>query len=360
MKEKTRIYALDVARSFAIFCVVICHVTENIFSIDQVSLNAMGYPAKALPVVLMTIGTLGVPIFLYLTGFLLLSKTYDAAAASRFYRTRFFQLVTVSMVWTVLWRLFRLMISGGTLSPLMIWKDLLYASGPVFPQIWYMPMILGLYLLIPFLANALHASETKWIGLVLAAGVAFAFVLPLWNAICECLGIPALYSDFHYKMHTSFFLVYPVAAHLLRRKPNIQKLPRMLPALVAAVSFAAIIAVQLCLLDREFGEWIESVHYNDPILLVCTFALFLLLLRISGEKTPEAMKRMFSSVSRCSFGIYLIHYTIIDAAAPWIQNRFSALPAYLLLTAITFGGSWLFVRLLSFHPLTRRYLFFIH
>jgi len=360
MKEKTRIYSLDVARSFAIVCVVICHVTETIFAIDHVFLNEMGYPFKLIPVLLMTVGTLGVPVFLYMTGFLLLHKPYDSAAVSRFYRTRFLLLLIVSMIWTLLWRLFRWTISGGSISLLTIWKDMFFASGAVFNQIWYLPMILSLYLLVPFLANALHASESKWVWMVLGITVFFGFVVPLWNFICDCVRIPAFYTDFQYKMQISFFMVYPVLGYLIRRENWLKKLPKPLLLLLFLGAFAGIILIHLFFLDRDFGIWIESVRYNDPVLLVCTFALFLLLMGINGEKTAGICKRIFEDISRCSFGIYLIHYVIIDAVSPFISERFSPAVAYILLTVVTFGGSWLFVRLLSFHPKTRKYLFFIH
>lgn len=360
MPTKERLFSLDAARAFAIFCVVICHVSETVFPIYDIEINAMGYPLKIIPLVLRTIGTLGVPLFLYMTGFLLLHRPYDSQATSRFYRTRFLLLLAVSTIWTVLWRFFRLLISGGSLSLLTLWKDAFFASGAVFSQIWYLPMILNLYLLVPFLSNALHAADLKWIWRIAIILLIFQCGVPLWNHLCECLHMPVFYTDFHFKTHISFYILLAVLGHLARRDERLKKIPKCLLLAVAAFAFASVVFVQLFFVDRNYGEWISLVQYNDPLLLACTFALLLFFLRTGGQHVPAPCRHAAESLSRCSFGIYLIHFTIIDAVSPLIMSRFSDAAAWVILMIVTLGGSWLFVKLFSFHPKLRKYLFFMH
>lgn len=358
MEERKRIYSLDVARSLAIICVFLCHITETIFSIEYTSLNAMGYPLKGIPVVLMTVGALGVPIFLYITGFLLLRKSYDSQATAKFYRSRLLLLLIVSVIWTLCWRIGRCAISGMGFTLLTLIKDVFFASGNVFNHIWYLPMILNLYLLVPFLSNALHSLETKWIWLVLGIGVFFAFVLPLWNLLCDAAGIPALYSDFTFKMQTGFLLAYPVLGHLIRRERRHEKIPVWLLAAVCAAMFAATVFTQLFFMDHEFAYWL---WYDNPFLLLCSFSLFLLLCRIQEAPAKRtAIKSFIRRLSRNSFGIYLVHYVWIDAFSPWVRSTFSTFWAYIVLAVLAAVCSWVFVDVLSLNRKLGKYLFFIH
>ena len=65
---------LDIARSFAIVAVILCHSVEYAYSVamqDWKNLQGVDQIFRSLT---FTIGRLGVPIFLLLTGFLLLNK----------------------------------------------------------------------------------------------------------------------------------------------------------------------------------------------------------------------------------------------------------------------------------------------
>jgi len=74
--EKKRIESLDLLRSLAIISVVICHSTETGFQLYDSSVN-FSVMGRIAGLCLYTIGRIGVPIFFFLTGFLLLDRDYS-------------------------------------------------------------------------------------------------------------------------------------------------------------------------------------------------------------------------------------------------------------------------------------------
>ena len=69
---KERIQKFDIARTFAILCVVLCHSVEAAYS--NVAYKQLSNISQIFRIVFFTLGRLGVPIFLFLTGALILKS----------------------------------------------------------------------------------------------------------------------------------------------------------------------------------------------------------------------------------------------------------------------------------------------
>ena len=74
---KNRIVKLDVARTFAILCVILCHCSEMTYFNDMVVLKNLKITSRIFMMGTFTIGRFGVSIFLYLSGALLLRKVIE-------------------------------------------------------------------------------------------------------------------------------------------------------------------------------------------------------------------------------------------------------------------------------------------
>ena len=96
---KNRIVKLDIARTFAILCVILCHCSEMTYFNDMVVLKNLKITSRIFMMGTFTIGRFGVSIFLYLSGVLLLRKVIEkdediennryalAYAASKYFNT---------------------------------------------------------------------------------------------------------------------------------------------------------------------------------------------------------------------------------------------------------------------------------
>ena len=102
MITSNRIVKLDMARTFAILCVVLCHCSEMIYTQQSVKVAELGISSRIFMFGTFTIGRLGVPIFLYLSGILLLKKTIDSDEdIFKFYKNNLFPLFVVNEIWVI-------------------------------------------------------------------------------------------------------------------------------------------------------------------------------------------------------------------------------------------------------------------
>lgn len=85
--KKNRIIYLDIARTFAIILVVLCHSVTLIYKMNLQEWNLISLNAKIFKTIIFTLGRMGVPLFLFLTGYLLLNRKYDNDAdIKKFYK----------------------------------------------------------------------------------------------------------------------------------------------------------------------------------------------------------------------------------------------------------------------------------
>jgi len=173
---KERVFSLDVLRAFAILSVVLCHATESYFSAKSAP-NFTQECATLLGFTLFTIGRLGVPIFLFLTGYLLFTKHYDFEAGKRFYKRNLLGLFITIEIWVVIYAIF-LKFFGKDMSLLIYIKDAIFIENVKLSHYWYIPMILGLYMIIPMLSNMLNSTDKRLFFLPLALGFFYIFMVP--------------------------------------------------------------------------------------------------------------------------------------------------------------------------------------
>ena len=86
MKKSQRYYWLDYCRSLAILFVIVVHTTESVYFFNQVSFENYSSSRHVLMFTLFTLGRLGVPLFLFITGYLLLDRQYDYTYSQKFYK----------------------------------------------------------------------------------------------------------------------------------------------------------------------------------------------------------------------------------------------------------------------------------
>ena len=76
---------LDMLRMIAILSVVLCHCIEGVYSFDVTSMQVLGTVKKSFAILMYTLGRVGgVPLFLMLSGYLLMGREYDTKGCIRF------------------------------------------------------------------------------------------------------------------------------------------------------------------------------------------------------------------------------------------------------------------------------------
>lgn len=172
---------IDFARTFAIFCVVLCHTVEKIYPFNLDYIKSISVQSRMFCFFGFTLGRCGVPVFLMITGYLLLGRTYD-------WRYKWLYLVICYELWNIIYNIYLCVFHQAEFSIDLLLREELFLMLTNFNHIWYFPMIIGLYLLVPLVANGLNSVNYKLIQIPI--GVLFLTVLafPVVNISMKILG----------------------------------------------------------------------------------------------------------------------------------------------------------------------------
>ena len=150
-RPRARDASLDLVRAVAMVLVVLCHFAPLVMSHHPAALS-----------VCTSLGFLGVPLFVMLTGYLMLGRTYDDATLARFLKRNLLGMLVAFEIWNALW-----CVLGNNVPALLPGAnglptdpvEALHAAlflGPTGNALWYLHMSLALYLGIPVVSWALQ------------------------------------------------------------------------------------------------------------------------------------------------------------------------------------------------------------
>lgn len=183
MKSK-RLYSLDCIRSFAIIMVLMLHTSLQTFQSQYSGDAARWRDAPLIDDIIFPflngIGAVGVPLFVILTGYLMMDRDYNAEYIKRFTMRNVFPMLVAYEVWTIVLALPSVARSGVDALKKLI--DAMLFIGPAEGFLWFMQMIIGLYLGIPFLSYVLklirsHSIERYAVS-VLAVAFMYVSIIP--------------------------------------------------------------------------------------------------------------------------------------------------------------------------------------
>ncbi|QTE67051.1 acyltransferase [Clostridiales bacterium] len=316
LNRKERIIWIDYLRVIAIILVVLCHSTEEgVYDLTLNSVMEMSYARRIFPFTCFTVGRLGVPIFLLISGYLLLDREYDTEAMKRFLKNKWLHLILCTIIWFLIYDLFLVFIQGEKLSVNDIIQDLLFLNKVQMSHVWYMPMIIGLYALIPFAANCLRkVDHEKIIWIPLGFFLISIFLYPTISALFRVIN-PALRSMSN-QINAGFsggtYGIYLVFGWLLK-KETFKKVKKIWIVLLVMLSIGTVLWLQLWSYENNVRY---SLWYDSPFLLVAAVCFFELFSRCKFHKGY----RFLHWLSSYAFAVYLIHFPFKLLLLDFVMN----------------------------------------
>ena len=134
-KEKKREIYLDILRIVATFIIIVVHVASPNWHIKQTSFFSFEWNIFN---IYMTLSKSGSAIFVMISGALFLSANYSI---EKIYKTKIFRIITVFIFWALIYTLVH--------KPLTLQDFIVYFSKGEY-HLWFLYMIMGLYILVPF------------------------------------------------------------------------------------------------------------------------------------------------------------------------------------------------------------------
>lgn len=367
--KKQRIFWLDLARTFAVISISLNHAVNRSYHIhvDQMSeFLSIPLASTLFKTVIYVFSRIGVPLFLMISGSLLLRKKItDEEGIKKFYRTNYLDLLITSEIWFFLMYCilskgllfsqgaFNVSAVPGFLCGLV--KTMLFIDQVTFGNMWYLPMILCVYLMIPIFALVFRNVSPRVIALPCAIVFLSQMIITDINDLLRIGGSEKKFVfALDYKNIFSVYLLYVLIGYWISIG-GLKRLRKELVACFAGAAFIVCCIFQLYAFSRPNNY---LVAYDCSFILITSMFLFEFIRRC---KEPERIiKRCITYISKISFGIFFVHILIMT-----FLTRFSVLkdlprPVYLIvLETISVGGSIVLIWLLSHIYICRRRLFLI-
>ena len=313
---RTRIFWLDVVKFLAICLVVLAHV---IWAVESSAYNGL---SKEFLTIHRILGSLGVPLFMMVSGALLFGKKFESKGdIILFYKKGLLPLMIAAWIWISLYCIFQL-------NPFSFKEFLLCMTFVHKPEVhlWYVRLILLYYLAIPFV-NLLRSKCSVVFGalLILIAGFTFIYngCLIYQGDLCPTSSSRSYFC----------YLIYMAMGYWLSRI-SISR---------TSISLASIVAVlgghvlYKSLIASSYFLW-----YDNPMIAIIAFCIFYLLRAFFSKSKQNSC---IVEISKMTYGIYLSHFILIYVACYFMKNASWSIVIFYLtwMTVLLVDVLWLWV-----------------
>jgi surface polysaccharide O-acyltransferase-like enzyme len=308
---------LDVVRSLAIFLVVVVH-TNTLTALGEKT-EAVIWPLAAV----FLLAKVCVPLFVMLSGALLLpvKNTLRVYATKRSRR-----LLVPWVMWTLAFVVAERLFFAGVETPLLQWETIARIRFIFLKEYWYIPMIIGVYFLLPMVSAGIESAREKTIQV----GLAF------WAVTTSLL--PAFFTTSFFTPSTSlgflplagYFLGYAVMGWYLHQLPTYVFPVRRLVMVIALMMAGYAGIYKIAPTHDRFYFFIHD--YFSPFIVITTVCVWLLLHKIVKSKKrrilPSWQRKtaisLVHATSQISFGIYFLHPIVIRSLLDPVFTPYSS------------------------------------
>lgn len=345
MNHTEKIYSFSYLRAIACIAIIVLHMfaSASIIYGEQsgILVNAC---SRSLSNVMMW----AVPCFVMISGALLLMKERKLTYRKLFqkYVLRMF---LVLIIFSFGFRLFDMVMDNEQISVniLLSWLQELF-TGTGWSHLWYIYLLIGLYLMLPFYKKIADYGSKMDIKYLLLVYLIFISLLPLtriWN----------FSSGFYIHVSTiyPFYFFCGYAVH-----EGIIKINRWFALFLSILSSCLIVILTILRWENGF-EWMEQFWNYSSILVITQSVSIFALCDQFKEKAKGIISKILLEIDKYSFGIYLIHMVFIRLILRYMKfNPYSGniVLNFVLLIGGTFLISYGCTKILKMIPGLKRIL----
>lgn len=272
-----------------------------------------------------------VPLFVMLTGMLLLPIQQDM---EQFYKKRMLRVIVPFLIWSLLYNLFPLltgimgwdnsilsrMFAYAGENPSQSWESCLYNiymipfNFNVYTiPLWYIYMLIGLYLYMPFFSAWVKQATDKQIKIFLFIWGITLFLPYCSEYISSYIWGTCAWNNFGTLYYFAGFNGYLLLGYYLYMKNTLTTGKTIMLSVILFVIGYAITYVGFRNMTSQPHISEEQMElfflYCSPNVLLMTMAIFLIVQKIQ-IRSPYIIS-ILSNITKCGLGIYMIHYFIV-------------------------------------------------
>jgi surface polysaccharide O-acyltransferase-like enzyme len=374
---------IDFLRGFAIFGVILIH-TSSYFT-KMINTNFL----LSFNVFIDCFVTYAIPLFVFISGFVLAVNYYKDYSVWDFYKKRLSVIIPPYLLFSILYILFTSIKIEPFGFELPTWKEALIriitANG--YYHLWFFALIIQFYLFYPLIIKAYRFLKLKnldYLPLIVAFMIQVCWNLYgslLLNLIPENSFIFPVMSFIIGKFFLQFLFYFILGVYISGKAVtgtfNVRpkSLCFLLPVIILLTAFNAYKIIEAI---KKYGN-IEklTVTIIDPgfsvlngilgslILIALNGSIILFLYYLSSvlAKKDNFLSRIFKEFGKYSFGTYLIHAAILVTLVNLLRMLFKITPDNIIFYPIIFFTtsvtSYFIVKALSYIPYSQ-FLFGVH
>lgn len=302
--KNNRIVYFDYLRIIAIFAVIVLHIAghnwhgTDVNSFEWQMINIYD-----------SIVRWGVPVFVMISGALFLGKDISIKTL---YKKYIFRIFISLFFWSTLYALWNSFVIEKSYSIKELIKEILFGHY----HLWFLFMIIGLYIIVPFLNKIVLDKKIAWYFVIIA--FAFAFFIPQCTKIVGLKfgGISNILTEIvsKLKLHMVLgFSGYYVLGYLLN-EIRIEKKHRLIIYILGIIGLA-FTTISSSVLSLIWQSPVEMFYGNLTVntLLVSVSVFVFAKTHLNYPLSSIRKQNIFMFLSKCSFGTYLIHPFFIES-----------------------------------------------
>lgn len=296
--KSTRVFGLDVVRALAILCVVSVHFFKH----TKFQLAVFEGPSMFIQGMLKYFFSMGVPLFILLTGFLNCRKT----ASLRYYRGGL-RVIGIYLFWSVVTCIYFLLLEKDS----SVYKLVMgIFSFTTIDYAWYIEMWIGLFLLIPFLNIMWWGCPSRKHKFLLIGTLYVMTCVPIFINRYDLELVPKYWAGCYPLVY------YFIGAYIAEYRPKLN-------------CGCWLFVVLLCLVNPLFSAVFFSQHTMVQIMgepsgaigVIMPVLVFILCYR--WEIRSNAVRWLIASVSIVSLDMYLCSYMFDKSLYPYFKETFN-------------------------------------
>ena len=345
MNHSETIYGFSYLRAVACIAIIILHMFASASILYGGYIDIMGNAwSRAISNSMMW----AVPCFVMTTGALLLDKN-RRLTYGKLFKKYIFRVLAALVICCILFRFFDMEMDGEKAGIGILFGGLYEMfTGTGWSHLWYLYLLIGLYLMMPFYKKMAEYSEKFEIKYLLAVYLLFVSILPLTYLLNVSSGF-----YIHVSTIYPFYLFCGYAVHQGLVKTNRWA---AFAAMIISTGLLAIFSVIRWEKNLEVMEQLWS--YSSILVVIQAVSIFILFDSVKGQGSSW-FGRILLSVDTCSFGIYLIHMIFIRLILRYMSfNPYEGhvIINFLLLIIGTFFVSYLCTWILKKVPVIKEIL----
>ena len=297
-----RNYVLDIVRIVAILTVVMIHCSTSfvthypLFTYEFISGNLFD-----------GISRIGVPLFLMVSGALFLDEQKEVtfkSILSKNIKTLAIITITWAIIYSVVYNVILPVLTNENISA----KNAIGGIITGHYHMWYLYMIMGLYIITPFLKKFVCKENKQMVLLFIIISFCFQFFTPIINIICQ-LGLDIsiinvwmrkFQLDF-FGGYITYFLVGWYIVHIGIKQKWITRV----------IYFFGVASIIFTVLYVHFtGDYDNAYSYLGVPVFVYSISVFLAINNIDWKLKEKSINRL-TKFSKLTFGVYIVHVLVI-------------------------------------------------